>query len=91
MAGSLGYAERLSVRDDVGGRLGDPELLDEGASSCARVAFPCAPGLSRPRGSASAAFPRTGDAYSCPKVAALVELIRNAKARSCFASTAQTR
>ena len=33
MAGSLGYAERLSVRDDVGGRLGDPELLDEGARS----------------------------------------------------------
>ena len=30
MAGSLGYAERLTVRDDVGGRLGDPELLDEG-------------------------------------------------------------
>ena len=31
MAGSLGYAERLTARDDVGGRLGDPELLDEGA------------------------------------------------------------
>jgi hypothetical protein len=32
MAGSLGYADRLSWRDDVGGRLGDPELLDTGAS-----------------------------------------------------------
>ncbi len=30
MAGSLGYAERLKWKDDVGGRLGDPELLDEG-------------------------------------------------------------
>jgi mono-ADP-ribosyltransferase sirtuin 6 len=27
---SLGYAERLSFREDLGGRLGDPEL-DEGA------------------------------------------------------------
>jgi hypothetical protein len=35
MAGSLGYAERLSWRDDVGGRLGDPELLDEGALASA--------------------------------------------------------
>lgn len=26
---SLGYAERLSFRDDLGGRLGDPELFDE--------------------------------------------------------------
>eukprot|EP00740_Mantoniella_antarctica_P009453 CAMPEP_0181374356 /NCGR_PEP_ID=MMETSP1106-20121128/15967_1 /TAXON_ID=81844 /ORGANISM="Mantoniella antarctica, Strain SL-175" /LENGTH=385 /DNA_ID=CAMNT_0023492313 /DNA_START=101 /DNA_END=1261 /DNA_ORIENTATION=+ len=26
MAGSLGYAERLSWRDDLGGQLGDPEL-----------------------------------------------------------------
>ena len=30
MAGSLGYASRLTVRDDVGGSLGDPELLDGG-------------------------------------------------------------
>jgi hypothetical protein len=25
---SLGYAERLSFREDVGGRLGDPEILE---------------------------------------------------------------
>ena len=36
MAGSLGYAERLSWRDDVGGRLGDPELLDAGAPPAAQ-------------------------------------------------------
>lgn len=29
MAGSLGYAERLSWREDLGGRLGDPELSEE--------------------------------------------------------------
>ena len=40
MAGSLGYAERLSVRDDVGGRLGDPELLDEGARGAAEAYLP---------------------------------------------------
>ena len=28
MAGSLGYAERLSWREDLGGRLGDPELSE---------------------------------------------------------------
>ena len=28
MAGSLGYAERLSWRDDLGGQLGDPELAE---------------------------------------------------------------
>jgi mono-ADP-ribosyltransferase sirtuin 6 len=25
---SLGYAERLSYREDLGGRLGDPEILE---------------------------------------------------------------
>ena len=25
---SLGYAERLSFREDLGGRLGDPEVFD---------------------------------------------------------------
>lgn len=25
---SLGYAERLSFREDLGGRLGDPEILE---------------------------------------------------------------
>ena len=29
MAGSLGYAERLSWREDLGGQLGDPENFDE--------------------------------------------------------------
>ena len=38
MAGSLGYASRLTVRDDVGGRLGDPELLDGGdAQACPKL------------------------------------------------------
>ena len=37
MAGSLGYAERLTARDDVGGRLGDPELLDEGTRGAAEA------------------------------------------------------
>jgi mono-ADP-ribosyltransferase sirtuin 6 len=38
MAGSLGYASRLTVRDDVGGRLGDPELLDGGdIHTCPKV------------------------------------------------------
>jgi NAD+-dependent protein deacetylase sirtuin 6 len=49
MSGSLGYASRLRVKDDVGGRLGDPELLDG------------------------------GDTRSCPKVAELVRLIRDAR------------
>lgn len=26
---SLGYAERLSFREDLGGRLGDPEILEQ--------------------------------------------------------------
>lgn len=31
MSGSLGYAERLSWKDDVGGQLGDPELTERSA------------------------------------------------------------
>ena len=39
MAGSLGYAERLSWKEDVGGRLGDPEVLDSGdLASCPKLA-----------------------------------------------------
>ena len=39
MAGSLGYASRLTFRADVGGTLGTPELLDAGsASSDAKLA-----------------------------------------------------
>lgn len=30
MSSSLGYAERLSWRDDLGGQLGDPEHFDSG-------------------------------------------------------------
>ena len=38
MAGSLGYAERLSWRDDLGGQLGDPELSEaDGASLDGKV------------------------------------------------------
>ena len=37
MAGtSLGYAERLSWRDDVGGTLGDPELSEPDADDLER-------------------------------------------------------
>lgn len=37
MAGSLGYAERLSYREDLGGQLGAPEHFDERAAACAKA------------------------------------------------------
>lgn len=34
---SLGYAERLSFREDLGGRLGDPEILEQAQEVVAKV------------------------------------------------------
>jgi mono-ADP-ribosyltransferase sirtuin 6 len=44
---SLGYAEKLSYRDDLGGQLGSPELFDTPAAldnkveELARLVRPC--------------------------------------------------
>jgi hypothetical protein len=40
---SLGYAERLSWRDDLGGQLGDPELTEEDAQLRSKVGAPPTP------------------------------------------------
>lgn len=36
---SLGYADRLSFREDLGGRLGDPELQDSDQDVAIKVAL----------------------------------------------------
>lgn len=36
---SLGYADRLSFREDLGGRLGDPELQDSDEEVARKVAL----------------------------------------------------
>jgi hypothetical protein len=87
MAGSLGYADRLSWRDDVGGRLGDPELLDTGA--CAGAAWSGGDILAhehafvaRALTACACAARAVGDLASDPKIAALIQLFRDAKART---------
>ncbi len=38
---SLGYAEKLSYRDDLGGQLGAPEIFDEAEAACCKCPTAC--------------------------------------------------